>query len=73
MYKKTNHDILPLGGDIMKSKILRDLQLELFKQELHTNSDSIILTINDEKKNAYYVLNGIEKHSIDYWYAVLYF
>ncbi len=57
----------------MKSKILRDLQLELFKQELHTNSDSIILTINDEKKNAYYVLNGIEKHSIDYWYAVLYF
>lgn len=57
----------------MKSRILKDYQLQCFKRDMKVNSDSIILTIINEKKNAYYVLDGSEKHNIDYWYAVLYF
>lgn len=57
----------------MKSRILKDYQLQCFKRDIKVNSDSIILTVNDEKKNAYYVLDGSKKHRIDYWYAVLYF
>ena len=57
----------------MKSIILRDYQLKCFKDKFNLTSDNIILTINDEKKNAYYVLNGCDKVYIDYYYAVFYF
>ncbi|MBQ7140005.1 MAG: hypothetical protein IJO32_00705 [Bacilli bacterium] len=57
----------------MKSRILKDYQLECFQRDLQIKNDSVILTVNDEKKNAYYVLDGLEKHEIDYWYAIFYF
>lgn len=57
----------------MKSRILKDYQLECFQRDLQINNNSVILTVNDEKKNAYYVLDSLEKHEIDYWYAIFYF
>ena len=57
----------------MKSRILKDYQLDCFQKKFNLCNDNIILYIDDEKKNAYYVLDGSTKHKIDYWYAIFYF
>lgn len=57
----------------MKSKILKDYQLDCFQKKFNLNNDSIILYVDDEKKNAYYVLDSSKKYNVDYWYAIFYF
>ncbi len=57
----------------MKSKILKDYQLDCFKKKFNLNNDNITLYVNYEKKNAYYVLDGLDRFDIDYEYAIFYF
>lgn len=57
----------------MKSRILKDYQLQCFKKKFEIDSDNIILTIDYKKKTACYVLDGLIRYKVDYWYAVLYF
>lgn len=57
----------------MKSRILKDYQLECFQRKFNLNNDNVILYVDDEKKNAYYVLDGLDRFDIDYEYAIFYF
>lgn len=57
----------------MKSKILRDYQLNCFKKKFKLKNNNIILTVNNNKKISYYILDGSKKVYIDYDYAIFYF
>ncbi len=54
-------------------KILYGEELQKFIIENKVDCISIILTIDDTTKKAYYVIDGIKKISIDYEYAKQYF
>lgn len=57
----------------MKIRQLEDYQLKCFKKKFKIHSNDIILFVDDEKKEAYCLINKRIKYDIDYWYAVLYF
>lgn len=57
----------------MKIRQLEDYQLKCFKKKYKIRSNSIILFLDDEKQEAYCLINMRVKYDVDYWYAVLYF
>ncbi len=54
-------------------KILYGEELQKFIEENKLECVSIILSIDDTTKTAYYIIDGLKKISIDYEYAKQYF